>query len=593
MGKRRTHSRASILVKAMIAAVVVVGAAVTIYAVAPSGEPRPGATSAELAKAALTTFEITTTATGDLQARAQIEIRSELDSDSAILEIIPEGTVVKAGDLLLRLNGDQIQTQIEDETLRAESARADLVAAENAYEIQKSENDSKLRQAELKHELAKLALEQWEKGEDKQRRNDIQLALERAERNLERLTAKFEQNKALLKEGFLSQDQYDQDYIALLEAQAALQKANLEQQTYTSYQFPKDRKSKQSDVEEAAAELERVKRQNEIHLTSKDADRLNKRRQLSYREDRLKKLQTQLAACTIRAPSDGLVVYATTAGRNNWDETPFQVGRNVRPREALIVLPDTSVMVAVVKVHESLAGRIRAGQGATVKVDMLSGRVFSGRVESIGVLAETGDRWRDPNRREYSVRIAVDHANSDGTLRPSMRCEAAITLGRVEGALAVPLQSVFAEDQLRYVYVPKGAKFERRPVKVGRRSDNYAEILTGLEQGQRVLLREPGPGEILVAPWNPEQLSLVGFELSEEGKPVAIRAEAEPAPSSEPPMSPAGDPRRGRGGSGGERAAGGSPEGRRPGAGAGAGERGAGGSGESTESSSDGTPQGK
>ncbi len=562
MQQKHRGRRGRVLFRALVAGAVVVVTGVTIYAVVDTGGPAPGngALSADLAKATITTFDITTTATGDLQAKNQIEVRSELDTDSTIVELVPEGTMVKAGDLLVRLNGDPIETQINDESLRVESARADQIAADNSLEIQKSQNDSRLRQATLKLELAKLALEQWTMGEVVQRRQDLALALDNTEKELARLEEKFKRSQDLFDAGFLSKDELQRDEIALRKARADREKAILDEQTYSEYVYRKDEKSKISDVEEAIAELERVKQQNEIELASKEADKVNRRRQFQLREEKLKKLQTQLLACTMLAPSDGLVVYATSAGRNWGDDSPFQVGRRVMPREILIVLPDTSVMVAVVKVHESLAGRLRPGQPSNVKIDMLGGRVFTGKVESIGVMAETGDRWRDPNRREYSVRITLDNAPGVQDLRPSMRCEAAITLGSVATTLAVPLQAVFSEGQLRYVYVPGGNRFDRVPVRVGQRSDTYAEIKAGLSEGQRVLLRKPTPAEVSLDPWNKEQLKLVGFELDEDGKPTPLAGtsvEAEPETPSGPPLP--------TGANGGSQGGGNRPAGARPG----------------------------
>jgi hypothetical protein len=276
-------------------------------------------------------------------------------------------------------------------------------------------------------------------------------------------------------------------------------------------------------VDEAAAELARVEAQNEIELTSKNAERLNQRRQLQIRQDRLDNLRRQFAACTMIAPSDGLVVYAVSAGRGFMSEDqPLQVGRSVRPRETLVVLPDTSEMVAVVKVHESLAGRIRPGQSSSVRIDML-GQSYGGRVDSIGVMAETGDRWRDPNRREYSVRIALSHGDQRD-LRPSMRCEATVTLGRVDQVVAVPVQAVFSsDDQVRFVYTPRNGRFARVPVRVGRRSDVFAEIAAGLSAGDRVLLRLPTPGEVITEAWNREALKVAGVEVDAEGNPVVAR----------------------------------------------------------------------
>jgi HlyD family secretion protein len=334
-----------------------------------------------------------------------------------------------------------------------------------------------------------------------------------------------------------------------------------------NYQKPKDEKTKKSDVEEAEAELSRVKQQATIQLAIKDADRVNRRRTLGLHEDKLAKLQRQIVAATVRAPQDGLVVYANSAGRNFFDDSPFAVGRKVRPQEPLIVLPDTGEMVAAVRVHESLAGRIRPGQLAIVKIDAYAGRSFLGTVDSIGVMAESQGRWSDPNRREYTVKIAMDETGPDVSLKPAMRCEAVITLGRVEDVLAVPLQAVFNDDMVRFVYAPRGSKYARVPVQVGRRSDTRAEIVAGVAEGERVLLREPAAGEIISAPWDESQLKLVGLKMSPDGKPVPIAGvpgEADPTKRRQG-RPPGGGRGRPGGGPDGKPPEGKSPEARAPG----------------------------
>lgn len=548
--------------KVILAAAVLGAGGLTVYALTAGlgsdTEARPG--TADMATVSKISFDINTTATGELQAKNQIELRSELESESSIVEIVPEGTMVKAGDLLIRLNSDQIQTQIEEAQLRVTSGKADVIAAESTYKITESENESKIRQAKLKVELAELALEQWEKGERVQREKDIELDLDRTAKDLARLEEYFEQSKSLHAAGFLSKNELQKDEIALREARAARAKAELEENTYKNYQMAKDRKTKVSDVEEAKAELARVIDQSAIQLTIKNADRINKSETLSKHQARLTKLERQLAACTIVAPQDGLVVYATSAGRNGGDE-PFTIGRRVRAQEALIVLPDTSEMVAAVRVHESLTGRMRVGQPATIKVDAVGGRVFSGRVDTIGVMAETQDRWRsDPNRREYVVRVALDRGQEGVGLKPSMRCEASITLGRVEDVPTLPIQAIFSDEAVRFVYVPRGSRYTRVPVQIGRRSDVFAEVRAGLEPGQRVLIREPAAGEVIREPWDAAQLKLAGFELDPDGKPIAMGGPGQAGPR--PAMPDAGPAGAGAPGEGrGRRGPGGGPGG--------------------------------
>jgi multidrug efflux pump subunit AcrA (membrane-fusion protein) len=61
----------------------------------------------------------------------------------------------------------------------------------------------------------------------------------------------------------------------------------------------------------------------------------------------------------------------------------------------------------------------------------------------------------------------------------------------VKGALHVPLDAVFEKDGRTFCYVVSGAKPEERKVKVGRSSADFAEILEGLGDGEKVALYDP------------------------------------------------------------------------------------------------------
>lgn len=508
--------------------VVAAGSAIAWFAygqtTAGNGPRNASMLTADLATVRRESFDITTIASGELEAKNQIEVRSKVETQTTVAEIIEEGKVVKKGDLLIRLNADKIEQQVNDESLAVQTARAEYTTAESTLAIQKSENESKIRQAKLKVDLAQLALEQWEKGEVEQKRQELKLALEKGERDLNRLIEKAEKSKQLYEKNFLSKDEYQRDDIARVEAKAAYEKAILLQRIYEEYQYPKDHKTKQSDLDEATAELSRVKQTAEKELASKEAAVAKTKEALSLREAKLTKAKEQFAHSTINAPADGLVVYGTSLERNRWGfggEGPLQIGREVYPNMLLMALPDTSEMVASVKVPESIAGRIKPGLQASVKVDAAGGRSFGGTVLSVGVLAESGG-WRDPNLREYTVKISLDDIPSDTKLKPSMLCEAKIFIGRVDETVTVPVQAVFSDGAVRFAYLRSGQRYERRPVKMGRRSETVAEISAGIAEGDVILLREPAPGEIISRPWDTEELKLAGYEIADNGLPVAI-----------------------------------------------------------------------
>ncbi len=529
-------------------------------------------------------FDISTTCSGELRARNQIEVRNTLEGETTIIEIIPEGTLVKQGDQLVKLNGEPIQTRLDEEALQLESARASMVEAEQSYQIQLSENESSKRQADLKLALAQLDLEQWKKGEVESKKLDLDHALERTTKDESRLNDKVKQSRTLKEKGYYSQDQLQQDELAHEQAEAALEKAKLDKKVYWEFQYPKDEKKKLSDVEEAQAEKERALRQNESKLASKEADRNNKRQSLTIRQQKHTKAIEQLAASVIKAPSAGLVVYSTSMENSRWgnDEGPLQVGKKIYPNELLIILPDTTEMIASVKVHESLAGRIRPGLTASVKVDAAGERRFTGKVESIGILAEQTSRWMDPNLREYTVKIALEtpviEQTGDGVpggssgatastskshgLKPSMRAEAEVFLGKVNDAITIPIQAVFSDGLVRYVHTPDsrgGNRYLRRPVAIGRRSDRFAEIKSGLQPGQQVLIRKPEPAEVIAKNWEATELAAVGLALNDQGAIVLAAGASSgmaggegapspgkpsvqvPAPAAKPPTPAAAD----------------------------------------------------
>lgn len=487
-----------------------------------SGSEATAVKTSDIARAALTSFEVTTTATGELQALDQIEIRSTLEKQATILQIIGEGATVKKGEVLCVLNTDDLVQELDTEEADLESSEAALFAAENAYQIQLTDNESAIRDAELKLRLAQLTLEQWESGDHVMKLQELDLNIDEANRELARLEAKFTKNVELLKEGFISKDQYDQDELALVKARARVQTVLLEKQSYIEYTQKKDREQKESDVAQAVAELANVRAQNEIKLADKAADRAAANRRVVRDQARVDKLKQQIEAGTVRAPSDGMAIYGTTIqqSRNRWSsEGPMMIGQGVYPNQLLFSLPDTSKLVAEVRVHESLAGRIAKGIKARIKVDALPGVSLTGTVREIGVLAESGN-WRDPNLREYTVKILLDENEHTSSLKPSMRCEASLLLDTVESALAVPVSSIFNDGPVRYVHRPRGGYYERVPIKTGRFSETFAEVLAGIGAGDEVLLRQPTAGEILREPWEKAELELVGLTLDEEGNPV-------------------------------------------------------------------------
>ena len=439
-------------------------------------------------------FDLTIPASGELEALNSIEIRNQLDFRAIIKQIIPEGSRVKKGDLLVQFSSDQIEDRIQQAELSVSSADNAATSAKQAVELQGSENQSSEEKAKVKVAIADLELKRWENGERITKETEMQLALDKATRNLDRFKRELKESETLLKQGFISQSDRDQDEINLLEGEAALKNAELALKTYHDYTIPKDEKQKQSDLAEAKAELERTIERNKNQLSQKMADRDSRMHQLELQRTGLKRLQNQLAMCKVTAPANGLVVYGTSVGGRWWrnDNQSLDIGQEVSPNQLLIILPDTEKMVASVKVHESQFNQIKKGMPAKIRVDALKDVVLDGTVENIGVMAEQSFGTQV---REYTVKILINEENK-WSLKPSMRCKADIFLGHVENSIAVPIEAVNIGKGTRFVWLSQGGdKYKKQKVSIGRASEMMIEIKKGLKTGDVVLLREPLPGE--------------------------------------------------------------------------------------------------
>jgi len=472
----------------------VLGAGATTLLLGTGGNG--GNNRVELASVESGGFDITVPTSGELAALRQVEVRNGLESTRAVItEIIPEGTRVKKGDVLFRLSDDEIRDLVEDAEESVNNAENALINAEAQLALRKSARDSELAKADLNISLARIAVEAWREGEDVSMRRRLALDIETAEKEYVRRKDRFEGSKRLMERGFTSLDEFKADEIAMIRAKADLEQARLAENVYEKYTFQQDKAKKESDLQQAIDERKRLEKRLDTEVRSAEADVESRRSTLRNRQERLQKLVDQSQYTVMRSPADGLVVYYASLNRDRRDDDPPEIGTELRPKEPVIVLPDVSQMVAEVKVNEALSGRIEPGQFATVRSDALPNISIEGEVLSVGVIAEGGG-WRDPNRRDYTVRIKLNDASELG-LKPSMRCQANIHVGRVDESPFVPVQSVFRDGPMTFVYVPVDGGYAERPVKIGRSSELFVEVLDGLAAGENVLLSEPRYSEVV------------------------------------------------------------------------------------------------
>jgi len=151
----------------------------------------------------------------------------------------------------------------------------------------------------------------------------------------------------------------------------------------------------------------------------------------------------------------------------------------------VLKLADTSAVTMIGSVDEIDVGKISKGQTATVTVDALPGRPFEGQVQFISPFGtlQTGIG-------NYQVEIALN-PEAAAYLTGGMTATAEILANQRTDVLLIPNDALHTKDNENWVYVineNKVGQLEQRQVQVGLKSRTQTEIISGLNEGEKVLL---------------------------------------------------------------------------------------------------------
>ncbi len=152
-------------------------------------------------------FKVILQEKGELKASSSIDIKSEVSGRSTIISLVPEGSSVKKGDLLVELASDEIEERVQSEKIQVAAAEATSESAERQLEILKGQNESNIRKGELKLQLAELVLEKYELGEWPQQKQDAEFLIASSEKEHERSKSDFEYSKTLYKNKLINKSE--------------------------------------------------------------------------------------------------------------------------------------------------------------------------------------------------------------------------------------------------------------------------------------------------------------------------------------------------------------------------------------------------
>ena len=338
------------------------------------------------------------------------DIRKFKLRDVKIQDLIPEGSLVKEGDYVGRLDPSEVNEQILDAQLNLETAQ------------------SKYTQEQL----------------------DTTLTLKQERTAIKDLLFDIQENKLELKQ-------------SIYEPPATIKKLEINIE-----RLERDLKEKTEDykIKEQKAMANMVEVGTEVSKISK----------------MLEELRNLQKSFTIHSDANGMVTYA-----KNWDGSKRKVGSSISMWDpAIATLPDLTKMESKTYANEVDIRKIKKDLPVIIGFDAFPDVTVKGTITNV---ANVGEEKRGSDIKLFQVLVNFDENNEN--VRPGMTTSNRILIHKEEEVLMVPLEAVFSQDSISFVYAKSGLSIDKKEIEMGESNLDVVIIKKGLNENDVVYLSKP------------------------------------------------------------------------------------------------------
>lgn len=339
-----------------------------------------------------------------------------------IQDLVAEGTIVKKGDYVGRLDPSSVNEQVLD-------ARLNLEAAQSKYT---------------------------------QQQLDTTLSLKQERNSIKDLQFTMEETRLELKQSI--------------------------------YEPPATIKKLEINLEKAERDLKEKLENYTIKKRQANAKMVEVGTQVSKINKELKDLLDLLKSFTIFSDGNGMITYM-----KNWDGSKKKVGSSISPWEpSIATLPDLTKMESKTYANEVDIRKIKKGLFVKVGFDAFPDVEIDGVVTDV---ANVGENKRGSDIKVFQVMIKLNGTNDN--IRPGMTTSNKILTFERKDVLSIPLEAIFSQDTITYVYKKTGFSVSKKQVKIGDSNNDSVIIIEGLTEKDVVYLNKPeGYDDVKIAQLN-------------------------------------------------------------------------------------------
>lgn len=464
-------------------------------------KPTPSATAVSQppkhkVKRELFKIEKTFTATFQPKVVGEVRLHSKTWSSFQVKETVSHGQAVKKGDVLIRFDSEEIDRAIADQERAVKSAEMALQEAERTLPLTEKTVPFDLATRERNLQITKEDAERYfSKERDLLIRSyemnlrSSQMSLESAQEELRQLEKMYKADDLVeeTEEFILKRQRY-----AVERAQFMLELDKDRYERFHKYGLARQDEATKRDLERTTYLTERMRIELPLLLQQQRLSLEQTRTDLERARDRLAKLKADRELMTISAPADGIVFYGDLT-RGEWSgasslQSKLRPGGSVTKGDTIMTLVELPPQTVKFSVEEGDLRWIEVGLEGKFKPAAFPQMSLAANVTKMDTIPIAAKR--------FEVLAEVTLPKKPLPLTPTMTGNLRFNVYVREDAVVVPAKAIFSEEldpDSQYVYVVRkdGDGYEKRPVRVGERAGDKCEVLSGLREGEEILLEKP------------------------------------------------------------------------------------------------------
>ena len=405
-----------------------------------------------------------------------------------IRQIAAHGAKVKKGDVLAAFDTRKIDEVIDDLETEKKVLEANIKLAEEELPLFVKSVPSELAAAETAKKLADEDLKYFREVGRPESEKLANYSVKAAQFFLEFAQEELRQLEKMYKANDLTEDTEKiilkrQRFMVDMEKKY-LERTIIQRDYMLKYTLPnKDKALSDNQVRQTLA-LEKAQKTLEPQARQKHESLMKMRFDRDKNHARLEKIRKDQGAMTLKSPIDG-VVYHGKFHKGQWTGHDGKLVANgtVSPDEVFMTVVKPSPVVVHLTIEEKDVHLIKPGLAGKAKVLFRPDRKLAAKVTKLAPLPAA------PGKFDAQVIFQPD----GGDLMPGMACSVKFVPYSKKEAITVPTSSIHEDDDKSFVYVvDKKGKQHERAVTTGQVDGDNTEILSGLREGEEILLERPG-----------------------------------------------------------------------------------------------------